>query len=151
MYKRACALKNQRSIVKPWITESWWNSRKSIYFCLIGYVTRMDHNNHKFVKNGNARPPYLSLRTCILIKKQQLKSDKRMKEFVRNFQEWMMKRAACQYLCRCTYKYTSRRQAEWFTNWKSIARENINSDMQTWLPDSKSTGNSKSLLMQWGQ
>ena len=62
-----------------WITEKAREFQKNIYSCFIDYSKAFDCADHnklwKFLRDGNTRPPYLSPRNCMQLKKQRLEPD----------------------------------------------------------------------------
>ena len=62
-----------------WIIEKR-EFQKDIYFCFIDYAKALDYMDHKknvesFSRDGDTRPPYLTPKICMKVKKQQLESD----------------------------------------------------------------------------
>ena len=78
-FRKGRGIRDQIANIR-WIIEKAREFQKNIYFCFIDYAKAFDCVDHnKTVENserdGNTRPPDLSLEICMQARKQQLELD----------------------------------------------------------------------------
>ena len=107
-----------------WILEKPREFQKNIYLCFIDYSKAFDCADHnklwKFLRDGNTRPPYLSPRNCMQLKKQRLEPDMEQQTVSKLGKEYIkavychltyltyMQSTSCEMLGWMTYKLESR-------------------------------------------